>query len=465
MVFSSAIFLLAFLPIVFISNYFIKKEYSNYLLLIASLIFYAWGEPYLVLLMVFSILVNWFFGLLISKTCNTSRKLILAGGIIIDLSILGYFKYAGFFAKIINFVVGSNLFTIPKISLPIGISFFTFQAISYIVDVYRRDTEASNNPVNVALYISFFPQLIAGPIVKYRDINKQIEERTIRWDEVSDGFKRFIYGLGKKVIISNVLGTLVDMIYANEIGTINSGVAWLGAFAYTFQIYYDFSGYSDMAIGLGKMFGFNILENFNYPYLSVSITEFWRRWHISLGSWFREYLYIPLGGNRKGIIRTYLNLIAVFFFTGLWHGADLSFIIWGLYHGFFTILERAGFKKILDKSKILSTIATFFVVTIGWVMFRANDTLSGLRYIARMLMPWHYHGNGIGALSYLDSKTVFILICAVFGMGIIQSVVPKNIKKKWSGSIVEALYCVFILIVCLGSVASGTYNPFIYFQF
>ena len=374
MVFSSAIFLLAFLPIVFISNYFIKKEYSNYLLLIASLIFYAWGEPYLVLLMIFSILVNWFFGLLIDKTCNTSRKLILAGGIIIDLSILGYFKYAGFFVKIINFAVGSNLFPIPKISLPIGISFFTFQAISYIVDVYRGDTEASNNPVNVALYISFFPQLIAGPIVKYRDINKQIEQRSIRWDEVSDGFKRFIYGLGKKVIISNVLGSLVDTIYANEIGTISSVVAWLGAFAYTFQIYYDFSGYSDMAIGLGKMFGFNILENFNYPYLSGSITEFWRRWHISLGSWFREYLYIPLGGNRKGVIRTYLNLVAVFFFTGLWHGADLSFIIWGLYHGFFTILERAGFKKILDKSKILSIIATFFVVTIGWVMFRATDT-------------------------------------------------------------------------------------------
>ena len=242
MVFSSAIFLLAFLPIVFISNYFIKKEYSNYLLLIASLIFYAWGEPYLVLLMIFSILVNWFFGLLINKTCNTSRKLILAGGIIIDLSILGYFKYAGFFVKIINFVVGSNLFPIPKISLPIGISFFTFQAISYIVDVYRGDTEASNNPVNVALYISFFPQLIAGPIVKYRDINKQIEQRSIRWDEVSDGFKRFIYGLGKKIIISNVLGSLVDTIYANEIGTISSGVAWLGAFAYTFQIYYDFSG-------------------------------------------------------------------------------------------------------------------------------------------------------------------------------------------------------------------------------
>ena len=330
MVFSSAVFLLVFLPIVFVCNCLIKKEYSNYLLLVSSLIFYAWGEPYLVLLMIASIIVNWAIGLMLTRTQNVVKKLILTVGIVCDLGILGYYKYAGFLAETVNGLAGKEILPVIEIALPIGISFFTFQAISYVIDVYRGETDASRNIVNVALYISFFPQLIAGPIVKYRDINKQIENRTVKWYDVSDGFKRFIYGLGKKVLISNVLGLCVDTIYAYNITDIDAKTAWIGALAYTFQIYYDFSGYSDMAIGLGKMFGFNILENFNYPYLSKSITEFWRRWHISLGSWFREYVYIPLGGNRNGTARTYINLIIVFFLTGLWHGADMSFIIWGL---------------------------------------------------------------------------------------------------------------------------------------
>ncbi len=465
MVFSSAVFLLAFLPIVFVCNSLIKKEYSNYLLLVSSLIFYAWGEPYLVLLMIASVIVNWAIGLLLTRTQNGVKKLILTVGVVCDLGILGYYKYAGFLAETFNGIAGKEILPVVEIALPIGISFFTFQAISYVIDVYRGETDASNNLVNVALYISFFPQLIAGPIVKYRDINKQIENRSVKWYDVSDGFKRFIYGLGKKVLISNALGLCVDTIYAYNITEIDARTAWIGALAYTFQIYYDFSGYSDMAIGLGKMFGFNILENFNYPYLSKSITEFWRRWHISLGSWFREYVYIPLGGNKKGTARTYVNLIIVFFLTGLWHGADMSFVIWGLYHGLFTIVERVGFKKILDKSKFLSMIYTFFIVNIGWVLFRTDDTMMGLRFIARMMLPWRHQDIGIETWNYMDNKTIFAFGCAILGMGVIKSIVPESIRKRWNGSVIEAIYCVAILILCLASVASDTYNPFIYFQF
>ena len=465
MVFSSAVFLLAFLPIVFVSNCLIKKEYSNYLLLVSSLIFYAWGEPYLVLLMLASIIVNWAIGVLLIRTQKRVKTLILAFGVVCNLGILGYYKYVGFLAKMFNGIMRKEILPVIEIALPIGISFFTFQAISYVVDVYRGKTDASNNLVNVALYISFFPQLIAGPIVKYRDINKQIEDRSVKWYDVSDGFKRFIYGLGKKVLISNVLGSCVDTIYAYNITDIDVRTAWIGALAYTFQIYYDFSGYSDMAIGIGKMFGFNIQENFNYPYLSKSITEFWRRWHISLGSWFREYVYIPLGGNRKGITRTYVNLIIVFFLTGLWHGADMSFVIWGLYHGLFMIIERVGLKKILDKAKILSMFYTFFIVNIGWVLFRADNTLIGVRFIARMMMPWRHQDIVIETWDYMDNKTIFTFVCAVLGMGVIKCLIPESVKKIWKGSVIEAIYCVIVLILCLASIASDTYNPFIYFQF
>ena len=465
MVFSSAIFLLLFLPIVFVGNLLIKNKFSNYFLLLASLIFYAWGEPYLVFLMIFSVLFNWGVGLALSKTQGTIRKLCLFSGVVVDLGILGYYKYEGFFARLVNSIFGKEVITDLKIALPIGISFFTFQAISYIIDVYRGETEASKKLVNVALYISFFPQLIAGPIVKYKDINKQIEERTFDWIAVSDGFKRFIYGLGKKVLLANTLGKCVDIIYSYDITSIDCKTAWIAAIAYTFQIYYDFSGYSDMAIGLGKMFGFTILENFEYPYLSHSISEFWRRWHISLGSWFREYLYIPLGGNRKGVFRTYLNLFIVFFLTGLWHGADMSFVFWGLYHGTFSIIERIGLKKVLNKVKILSVVYTFFVVNIGWVLFRADNTLIGLRYIARMMLPWRHQDIGINAWNYMDLKTIVVFACAVLGMGLLKIIVPDKIKGMWKNSIPEALYCVGVLFLCISSVVSDTYNPFIYFQF
>ncbi|MCR4789360.1 MAG: MBOAT family protein [Lachnospiraceae bacterium] len=468
MVFSSAIFLLVFLPVVFISNFIaktVKKEASNYLLLLASLIFYAWGEPYLVILMIISILINWGVGVILTKTEGKTRAFALAVGVIADLSMLGYYKYAGFFVRTVNGIIGKDLLPAVDIALPIGISFFTFQAISYIADVFRGETEASKKPVNVALYISFFPQLIAGPIVKYRDINRQIDDRSITFEGVSDGFKRFIYGLGKKVLIANVLGACVDKIYGYDITQLDAKTAWIGALCYTFQIYYDFSGYSDMAIGLGKMFGFSFLENFRYPYLSHSISEFWRRWHISLGSWFREYVYIPLGGNKKGTRRTYLNLVIVFFLTGLWHGADLSFIIWGLYHGFFSIIERLGFKKFLEKSKVISVIYTFLIVNFGWVLFRADDTLTGIRYLTRMLLPWRHADLSIDIWDYSSVRTYIIFAAAVIGMGFFDRFVPQKIKDRWSGSVTEAIYCVIILLLSLAAIAADTYNPFIYFQF
>ncbi|MBO4899061.1 MAG: MBOAT family protein [Lachnospiraceae bacterium] len=466
MVFSSAIFLLAFLPVVFVLNYIMKKEYSNIFLLVASLIFYAWGEPFLVFLMILSIIINFLVGRLITKAGSIGAKRAwLIAGVSLDLLFLGYYKYYGFIVSIINGIAGKDLIPDPGIALPIGISFFTFQAISYIADVYTGEVEASSSIVNVALYISFFPQLIAGPIVKYRDINLQIMDRTITKSGIARGFKRFIYGLSKKVLISNVLGLCVDTIYAYDIKTIDAKTAWIAALAYTFQIYYDFSGYSDMAIGLGEMFGFKIPENFNYPYLSGSISEFWRRWHISLGTWFREYVYIPLGGNRKGKVRTYINLVIVFFLTGLWHGADFSFIIWGLYHGFFSILERLGLKKLLDKSKIVSKLYCFLIVNFGWVLFRADDTLTGLRFIARMALPFRHSDINLDVREYMDAKTVFIFICALIGAGALQKLVPAKIADKWKGSVCEAIYCVIILILSIAAITANTYNPFIYFQF
>lgn len=461
MVFSSGVFLLVFLPITFIVNLFLSTKQSNIWLLIASLLFYAWGEPFFVFLMILSIIVNWLVGMGIGKCEGKLKRLILTLGIVFDLGFLGYYKYAGFVVSLLNRIVHHEIMSVPQIALPIGISFFTFQAISYIVDVYRKDTEYSKSVVNVALYIAFFPQLIAGPIVKYRDINQQIEKRQANWVKVSNGFRRFIYGLAKKVLISNVLGLCVDTIYSNDLSFIDYKVAWIGALAYTFQIYYDFSGYSDMAIGLGKMFGFDILENFNYPYVSKSISEFWRRWHISLGSWFREYLYIPLGGNRKGEIRTYINLCIVFFLTGLWHGANLTFVFWGLYHGFFRIIERLGFDKWLKKHNVLATIYCFLVVNFGWVIFRSTSIINSLRYLARMIFPFKYNNSTLEMYTFLNLKVVFIGVVAILGAGC----VPKKIADKWKNSIPEAIYCVFLLILCLASIASNTYNPFIYFQF
>lgn len=464
MVFSSLIFLWMFLPMVFVCNYILPSRYSNVLLLLASLFFYAWGEPIFVLMMLLSIAVNWAIGEGIERY-RPYGKLFLTVGVIFNLSMLGYYKYGGFGAEIINGLTGRQLLPPLDVTLPIGISFFTFQAISYIADVYKRETEVRGRLVNVALYISFFPQLIAGPIVKYKDINRQIESRMVTGEKIAAGFRRFIYGLAKKVLISNVLGKSADLIFAMDVTDIGGKMAWNAALLYTFQIYYDFSGYSDMAIGLGRMFGFDILENFNYPYLSKTVGEFWRRWHISLGSWFREYVYIPLGGNRKGGLRTCVNLGIIFFLTGLWHGANYTFIIWGLYHGFFSIAERLGLKKLLDKSRVASHLYLCFMVVFGWVIFRADTLKDGFLFIKKMITPWRYAGLDIAWWRYESNMTIFVFVCGVLGMGLIQKGAPQKIRNAWRFSAAECLYCACLLVMCIAVMASGTYNPFIYFQF
>ena len=437
------------------------------MLLAASLLFYAWGEPRYVFLMLFSIVLNWSFGVFIDKV-KKGRRLLLALCVACNLAILGYFKYFNFFANTINGLVNAEWITPRNIPLPIGISFFTFQALSYVIDLYRGDCKVQKNIVNLALYISFFPQLIAGPIVRYSDIDRQINARTVTAEKFSLGLRRFLYGLGKKVIISNCMAELADLIFSLPFASLSTTSAWLGAITYTMQIYFDFSGYSDMAIGLGKMFGFDFLENFRYPYLSRSIQEFWQRWHISLGTWFREYVYIPLGGNRKGKGRTYLNLFAVFFLTGMWPGASWTFIIWGLYHGAFQIIERIGLKKFLEKHHVLSHLYCMFVVVIGWVFFRSETLLGAVRYLMRMLVPWRYGFSSMFCMpAGLTLRHGIFLIIAVIGSGLIQSVsgACPALEKKWKYSYAELAFLCLIFLYSMMLLAAGTYNPFIYFRF
>ena len=468
MVFSSMTFLWIFFPIVFLLSLVIRNtKAQNILLLVASLIFYAWGEPVYVFLLLLSVLLNWIFGLFIERFNN--KKLFLIADLIVNLGLLGYFKYCNFLLNTLDHLL--PMINIPRvsISLPIGISFFTFQAMSYIIDLYRGEYKAQKNILNLALYISFFPQLIAGPIVKYRDIDDQILSRSVKSEKIASGFRRFIYGLGKKVIISNIIASAADSIFGTYISQMTGIMAWCGAIFYTLQIYYDFSGYSDMAIGLGKMFGFDFLENFNYPYVSASIKEFWRRWHISLSSWFREYLYIPLGGNRKGKIRTYINLFIVFAVTGLWHGASWNFVGWGLYHGFFLIVERMGFGKILEKSKILSRIYCILVVIVGWVFFRVESVGTGVKVIMRMIMPWKYTLSTVSLGTIISMQTVLAVIFGILGCGLLQKIFSYGklsvIASKWKNSAVEAVFCLIVLLYCIMLLANNTYNPFIYFRF
>ena len=339
MVFSSIIFLWVLLPCILLLYYVSPKPFKNGILTVFSLFFYAWGEPRYVVLMIFSVLLNYGFGRLVEKFGK--KRWLLALCVTLNLLILGYFKYYNFLAEVLNPLLRGFDIALPaiQVTLPIGISFYTFQALSYVVDVYRGENQAQKNPLNMMLYISFFPQLIAGPIVKYHDIEEQIENRTVTLEGFSYGVKRFIFGLGKKVILANTFAEVVDAVYAYQAADVSQAMLWLTALLYMLQIYFDFSGYSDMAIGLGKMFGFTFIENFRLPYIATSIQDFWRKWHISLSSWFKEYVYIPLGGNRRGTARTYVNLWTVFLLTGIWHGAGWTFIFWGIYHGFF---QRAG---------------------------------------------------------------------------------------------------------------------------
>lgn len=470
MLFSSMFFLWLFLPFTVVVNALLNPRYSNLFLLIMSLLFYAWGEPVYVVLMLLSVLLNYLCGRWIDRA-KRGRSAILAFGVFLNLGILGFFKYAGFFASSVNFFIGREAIPVISLPLPIGISFFTFQALSYVIDVYRKKCSVQKNILNLALYISFFPQLIAGPIVRYSDIEKQIASRQMTTEGFSVGFRRFIYGLSKKVIISNCMAQIADKVFALSAGELTAISAWIGAISYMMQIYYDFSGYSDMAIGLGKMFGFDFLENFRYPYLSKSIHEFWQRWHISLGTWFKEYVYIPLGGNRKGKILTYINLSVVFLLTGLWHGANWTFVLWGVYHGIFQIIERMGGSRLLKKAGVFANLYCMIVVLFGWVLFRADSVGHALMFASRMLAPWKFgieNALSIRPLFLLNARSMLVFALAVLGAGPVQAIskkVLKRLSEKWKMSLAEIPVLALLLIYCILLLASGTYNPFIYFRF
>ena len=445
----------------------------NGLLIAFSLVFYAYGEPVYVLLMILSSLVNYLCALWIGKS-EKQKKLPLIIAIVFNLGTLVLFKYTGMFVTAFNSVTHLSV-PVPEIVLPIGISFYTFQALSYVIDVYRGEVGVQKNYFKVLLYISFFPQLIAGPIVKYRDIADQIDNRSQSLEQIAQGLRRFVCGLAKKVLIANTMGQVADIIFAQSTSELGFLSAWLGAAAYLFQIYYDFCGYSDMAIGLGKMFGFTFKENFRYPYGARSVQDFWRRWHISLSTWFKEYLYIPLGGNRKGKARTALNRIIVFFFTGLWHGANWTFVLWGLWHGLFLLLEEyLPFLKKLPK--VLGHIYTMLVVLLGFVVFRADTIGYGFGYIGRMFSfgsPGSYDMSL--ALRQLTPWFIFIFVIAVIGCAPIRPLSDKIRQKLYAdGSastawriVSVALYCLAFagLFFCILRLSPSGYNPFIYFRF
>ena len=467
MVFSSMVFLCVFLPVVFGLHLLLPgMRAKNCLLVIASLLFYAYGEPVYVILLIGSSIGNYIFARLVGEHPKFKRiSMVLA--VIVNLGLLVLFKYSGFLVETFNSVTNAGI-PVPEIRMPIGISFFTFQAMSYVIDVYRGTVEVQKNPFYLGLYVSFFPQLVAGPIVRYSSIADQIKNRKESWSKISVGSCRFVVGLSKKILISNNMAIVTDRIFAMQAeGGIPAMLAWLGAIAYTMQIYYDFSGYSDMAIGLGLIFGFKFEENFNYPYISTSIREFWRRWHISLSTWFREYLYIPLGGNRKGQVRTYVNLLIVFFATGLWHGAGATFIIWGLYHGLFLVVERMGLGKLLEKNcfRGLNHIYTTLVVVVGWVFFRA-DTLADAKVILHQMFTWE---NGIYPASlFVNRKVIFLAVLGVLLSGIVQSICPKlreHLYEKEVTKTVDIVIMAVLLFLCTMYLVSSTYNPFIYFRF
>ena len=466
MVFSSAVFLCIYLPIVLLGYYICPKKWRNLFLLIVSLVFYAWGEPKYVLLMVFSIVINYIFGLLMDKNRADMRKLklLLALSVVIDLGLLGFFKYTDFIIENLNAAFGTG-FDLLNVALPIGISFYTFQAMSYTIDVYRDDVKVQKNLIDFGMYIAMFPQLIAGPIVRYSDVERQLTDRSVTTGEFADGIMRFAVGLGKKVLLANQIGALWTEIY--DLGGATSALtAWLGAAAYTFQIYFDFSGYSDMAIGLGKMLGFKFPENFRYPYEALSITDFWRRWHITLSTWFKEYLYIPLGGNRHGLMRQAFNLLIVWALTGFWHGAGWNFIMWGLYYFSILFMEKLFMLKALDKlPKPLRHVYSLLLIVVGWVIFACDDVSVLPQYLGSMV--------GLnGALGgqdvyWLTTKAVLLIVCAIA-----STQLPKRLFEKARGSmnektafVIKAVPTAAVLVLSMVFLIGDSYNPFLYFRF
>lgn len=458
MVFSSAIFLFIFLPVVFVLDRLLHGiRAKNILLLIASLIFYSFGQPVYLPLLLLSVALNYVCGLLAAgKHPKLGVGIAVAGGI----GLLAVFKYADFTIGTINYLFGISL-PLTGIALPIGISFFTFQGLSYVIDVYRDRSVVSQSFVKVLLYISYFPQLIAGPIVKYHDIEKEIDQRRTTPRETALGIRRFICGLSKKLLLSNAMGQMADAVFALPAGEIGMFAAWMGAICYTLQIYFDFSGYSDMAIGMGRMFGFHFLENFDYPYTATTIQEFWRRWHISLSTWFRDYLYIPLGGNRKGKVRTWVNRVIVFFTTGLWHGANWTFVLWGLWHGLFSVLEDSGVVPVRRlKGRALGHVYTMLVVILGFTLFRAESLGQAGAMFAAMF-------TGVG-LEWAATMTVCSFLTPAFLLALILAVLlsfPTAKRLQPKNEAITLAGAMALLVLCMLNLSAGTFNPFIYFQF
>lgn len=493
MVFSSTTFLFIFLPIVLFLYYALDQRYRNFILLIASLLFYAWGEPKYVVLMIFSIMINWLIGIVMSKSWHRKMEFgILSFGVSLNLLILAYYKYSGFFMENLNTLLGSAgksvNFEAPL--LPIGISFMTFHSISYLVDIYRKQAEAVYNPLNMGVYISLFPQLVAGPIIRYHDVAEQIKKRSNSLSRFASGVERFVFGLGKKVLIANVLGQVADQVFMTTPENLSFSAAWLGIICYTFQIYFDFSGYSDMAIGLGRMFGFEFLENFNYPYISRSIREFWRRWHLSLSTWFRDYLYIPLGGNRVSPLRVNVNLFIVFLLCGLWHGSSWNFVLWGCLHGALLVIERGPFGRLIDRlPKFLASGYVMLLVMIGWVFFRAETLGYSLSYLSALAGFGQATDMPPEVLYYVNSHLIFTLIVAMCLSTPIFSFMARDWmdrqfprhsnepspsllggmlqsqSSQFAVTSARPLVLLFVLVLCIASLASSTYNPFIYFRF
>lgn len=466
MLFSSISFLYFFLPIVLILYFIAPKMLKNTVLFVSGLVFYAWGEPKYAIIMIISVFAGYVFGLLIEKFRGKRlSKLFLILSVSVDLGLLVYFKYADFFIENFNAVTGLSV-PFLNIALPIGISFYTFQILSYTVDVYRGDVAAQKNPVNLGAYIAMFPQLIAGPIVRYSDVERELRTRKHTVEGVYVGIIRFCVGFGKKILIANSLGELCEIFKSSDDRTVM--FFWLYAIVFSLHIYFDFSGYSDMAIGLGKIFGFNFCENFNYPYISKSITEFWRRWHMSLGQWFRDYVYIPLGGNRVSLLKHLRNIFVVWFLTGFWHGAAWNFIVWGLYFAVLLTVEKLWLGKYLKKSRVLSHIYVLFIVAVSFVIFNASDLKDAMSCIAGM---FGVNASGIvnaDVLYYIKNYGITI-IAAVIGCTPLPKLAVAKLKEKKAGKtvvdILEPVFIFAVIILCTAYLTDGSFNPFLYFRF
>ena len=468
MLFSSIVFLFTFLPAVMILYYLLPVRFRNVILLLASLVFYAWGEPVYLFLMLLSILFNYFSGLDIARNLQDKRaaKRSLVFNLIINLAVLGFFKYEGFVLDTLNGILPVHI-SYHALPLPIGISFYTFQILSYIIDVYRGNVKVQTNLPNFALYVTMFPQLIAGPIVQYADVDEQLASREISRTKFGEGSMYFIRGLAKKVLLANTSGMIFTEVSGLAKDNLAVMTAWLGAFAYMFQIYFDFSGYSDMAIGLGKMFGFEFNMNFNYPYVSKSITEFWRRWHISLSSWFRDYVYIPLGGNRVSKIKHIRNLLIVWFLTGLWHGAAWNFVAWGLYYGVILIIEKYLLSPVLDRlPDVVRHIYSIVLVVIGWVLFFSSSFGQAADYI-RVMFGAGAHGFADRESMYLLTSNLILWLILIFGSTPLVHFRYEHMlrSKKWNTTIINSVVYAALFIVCIAYLVTETYNPFLYFRF